>query len=69
MRRIDRVRIGILVGLVVPGEALIQISGVLLKQGDTTAIGSLSLKTTKRTVGPIGKVLDGPKFALDASQG
>ena len=52
-----------------PGEALIQVSGVLLKQGDSTVIGSLTFKTTKRTVGPIGKVLDGPKFSLDAPKG
>ena len=52
-----------------PGEALIQISGVLLKQGDTIVVGSLTFKTTKRTVEPIGKVLDGPKFTLDAPKG
>ena len=49
-----------------PGEALIQVSGVLLKQGNETMIGSLTLKTTKRTIGPIGKTLDGDKFTLDA---
>ena len=49
-----------------PGEALIQISGVLLEQGEMTVVGSLTLKTTKRTVGPVGKTLDGPKFTLDA---
>lgn len=51
------------------GEALIQVSGVLLEQGDQTVVGSLTLKTTKRTVGPIGKTLDGPKFTLDAPKG
>ena len=52
-----------------PGEALIQISGVLQTQGDTTVLGSLTFKTSKRTVGPIGKGLEGPKFTLDAPKG
>lgn len=52
-----------------PGEALIQVAGVLLPQGDSSVIGSLRFKTTKRTIEPIGKTTDGPGFTLDAPQG
>jgi len=52
-----------------PGEFLIQVSGVVLKQDDLTVIGSLSFKTTKRTIDPIGETTEGPKFTLDAPPG
>lgn len=52
-----------------PGEALIGISGVLLKQDDATVVGSLTFKTTKRTTSPVGRVLDGPKFTVAAPTG
>ena len=51
-----------------PGEALVQVSGTVT-QGDIVVIGSLSFKTTKRTIGPIGGSPDGKKFTLDAPKG
>lgn len=52
-----------------PGESLVQVSGTLLTMDDTTVIGSLSFKTTKRTVGPVGESTDGKTFTLDAPKG
>ncbi len=52
-----------------PGESLIQVAGVVLKQDDLRVIGSLSFKTTKRTIEPIGETTEGPKFTLDAPPG
>ena len=52
-----------------PGETLVRFSGTLRESGDEVVIGSLSFKTTERTIGPIGEDTTGKKFALDAPKG
>ncbi len=58
-----------------PGESLIQIAGVIREDGDRqiqldqVVIGSLTFKTNRRTIGPIGTSTQGAKFTLDAPKG
>lgn len=64
-----------------PGESLVQVSGVIRADGDGNVrgdrnikigqdvVGSLTFKTTRRTVGPFGETTKGRKFTLVAPRG
>ena len=58
-----------------PGESLVRVSGVIRADGDRgvrvgqEVIGSLTFKTTRRTIGPFGETTEGRKFTLDAPAG
>ena len=65
-----------------PGESLVQVAGVVRADGTATVrgdrdtfrigqavVGSLTFKTTKRTIGPFGETTQGRKFTLDAPRG
>ena len=52
-----------------PGESLVQVAGIIRGDGDEAVVGSLTFKTTRRTVGPFGETTEGRKFTLDAPEG
>jgi Jacalin-like lectin domain len=48
------------------GEYVTRISGVIVKLEDLKIVGSITIKTSKRTLGPYGQGTDGEKFEIEA---